>query len=98
MKSDKKLEDLSNMFNPIIRGWIQYYGQFYKSENYMATAVHERGIGALGKTKVQEVEISYKINSLARKISQKTAKTGNWGFYLQLGDGIRMSREVHVRF
>lgn len=34
LKSDKSLEDLSHMFNPIIRGWINYYGCFYKSEMY----------------------------------------------------------------
>lgn len=28
---EKSLEDLSNMFNPIARGWIQYYGKYYKS-------------------------------------------------------------------
>jgi len=31
LKPDKSIEDLSHMFNPIIRGWIQYYGRFYKS-------------------------------------------------------------------
>jgi len=34
LKPDKGLEDLSSMFNPVIRGWIQYYGHFYKSELY----------------------------------------------------------------
>lgn len=34
LKPDKTLEDLSRMFNPIIRGWINYYGRFYKSELY----------------------------------------------------------------
>ena len=29
--SEKSLEDLSRMFNPIIRGWVQYYGKYYKS-------------------------------------------------------------------
>nr|WP_114835493.1 group II intron reverse transcriptase/maturase [Aquicella lusitana] len=28
---EKKLEDLSCMFNPIARGWIQYYSKYYKS-------------------------------------------------------------------
>jgi RNA-directed DNA polymerase len=28
---EKSLEDLSKMFNPIARGWIQYYGKCYKS-------------------------------------------------------------------
>jgi len=30
-RSDKSLEDLARMFNPIIRGWINYYGRYYKS-------------------------------------------------------------------
>jgi RNA-directed DNA polymerase len=34
LKPDKTLEDLSRMFNPILRGWINYYGCFYKSELY----------------------------------------------------------------
>jgi RNA-directed DNA polymerase len=36
LKSDKSLEDLSQMFNPVIRGWINYYGRFYKSGLYPA--------------------------------------------------------------
>jgi len=34
LKSDKKIEDLSRMFNQIIRGWVNYYGRFYKSQLY----------------------------------------------------------------
>ena len=29
--SDKELTDLSRMFNPIIRGWVAYYGRYYRS-------------------------------------------------------------------
>jgi len=34
LKPDKTIEDLSRMCNPIIRGWIQYFGRFYKSRLY----------------------------------------------------------------
>jgi RNA-directed DNA polymerase len=34
LKPDKSIEDLSRMFNPVIQGWINYYGRFYKSELY----------------------------------------------------------------
>jgi RNA-directed DNA polymerase len=34
LKPDKSIEDLSRMFNPIIRGWINYYGKFYQSQLY----------------------------------------------------------------
>lgn len=34
LRSDKTIEDLSRMFNPVIRGWTNYYGSFYKSALY----------------------------------------------------------------
>ena len=33
-RSDKSLEDLARMFNPHIRGWINYYGRYYNSALY----------------------------------------------------------------
>ncbi len=33
-RSDKNLEDLARMFNAKIRGWVNYYGAFYKSAMY----------------------------------------------------------------
>jgi len=33
-RSDKALDDLARMFNSIIRGWINYYGCYYKSALY----------------------------------------------------------------
>jgi RNA-directed DNA polymerase len=29
--TDKSIYDLSRMFNPVVRGWVNYYGQFHKS-------------------------------------------------------------------
>jgi RNA-directed DNA polymerase len=34
LRSDKSIEDLARMFNPIIRGWLQYYGRYYRSALY----------------------------------------------------------------
>ncbi len=34
LRSNKSLEDLAHMFNATIRGWITYYGRFYKSILY----------------------------------------------------------------
>ncbi len=33
-RTDKALDDLARMFNPYIRGWINYYSHFYKSALY----------------------------------------------------------------
>ena len=32
LKADKHINDIANMFNANIQGWINYYGRFYKSE------------------------------------------------------------------
>ncbi len=34
LRSDKSLEDLARMFNAKIRGWINYYGRYYKAALY----------------------------------------------------------------
>jgi RNA-directed DNA polymerase len=34
LKTTKTLEELSYTFNPILIGWVNYYGLFYKSELY----------------------------------------------------------------
>ncbi len=31
LRSDKALDDLARRWNPVLRGWINYYGRFYKS-------------------------------------------------------------------
>ena len=31
---DKRIDDLARMFNPIIRGWLTYYGRYYPSALY----------------------------------------------------------------
>jgi RNA-directed DNA polymerase len=33
-RSDQAVEALARMWNPVLRGWIQYYGRFYKSALY----------------------------------------------------------------
>ena len=33
-RSDKRLSDLAHMFNATVRGWINYYGAFYRSMLY----------------------------------------------------------------
>lgn len=42
LRSDKQLEDLAIMFNPIIKGWINYYGRYYKSALYPTLQCLER--------------------------------------------------------
>lgn len=41
-RSDKSLEDLARLSNSILRGWINYYGQYYKSALYRVFDVLNR--------------------------------------------------------
>jgi RNA-directed DNA polymerase len=34
LRSDKAIDDLARMWNPVLRGWIQYFGRFYRSALY----------------------------------------------------------------
>ena len=34
LKSGSKLEDIAREINPVLSGWINYYGRFYKSQMY----------------------------------------------------------------
>jgi RNA-directed DNA polymerase len=34
LRSDKAIDDLARMWNPVLRGWIQYYGRYHKSALY----------------------------------------------------------------
>ena len=33
-RTDKSLDDLARIFNPVLKGWINYYGSFYRSALY----------------------------------------------------------------
>jgi len=43
-RSDKSLEDLSRICNPIVRGWINYYGRFYRSALIPVLQCLNRGV------------------------------------------------------
>ncbi len=44
LRSDKTIEDLSRMFNPVVRGWIQYYGRYYRSAMYPSMRQLDRAL------------------------------------------------------
>ena len=33
-RSDMSLNDIARLYNPILRGWLNYYGRYHKSEMY----------------------------------------------------------------
>ena len=54
-RSDKAIEDLSRMFNPIIRGWLQYYGRFYRSALYPVVRALNRDLALWAMRKYKKL-------------------------------------------
>jgi RNA-directed DNA polymerase len=57
-KSDKELADLSRMFNPIIRGWVTYYGRYYPSALQRAFACLNRRLVRWARSKYKSLRDS----------------------------------------
>ena len=56
LKPDKTLEDISHMFNPVLRGWINYYGRFYKSALYPVLRHMNRALICWARRKYKRLE------------------------------------------
>src|SRR5712664_12044 len=54
-RSDKAIEDLSRMFNPIVRGWIRYYGRYYPSALYPTMRQLDRDLALRAKRKYKKL-------------------------------------------
>lgn len=71
-RSDKSLEDLARMFNPIIQGWINYYSRYYKSALYPILKCLERRLVIWATRKYKHLRhhkrrAAQRLNRIARK-------------------------------
>jgi RNA-directed DNA polymerase len=72
LKPDKTLEDLSNMFNPVLRGWVNYYGRFYKSEMYSVLKHMNQALVRWARHKYKKLAgHQRRTNSWLRKIARR---------------------------
>ena len=55
LRSDKSLDDISKMFNPAIRGWINYYGRYYPSAMYPTLRHINRELGQWANRKYKKL-------------------------------------------
>jgi len=103
LKPDKELIDISRMFNPVIRGWINYYGCFYKSGLYPVLHKLNRAVIHWARRKYKRLarhrrRAEYWLGGIARRESQLFAHWQMGILPTALDSGSQMSREVHVRF
>jgi RNA-directed DNA polymerase len=60
LKPDKEITDLSRMFNAVIRGWVNYYGHFYKSQLYSVLRHLNRALTLWARRKYKKLARSKK--------------------------------------
>lgn len=79
-RNEKSIEDLSRMFNPIVRGWVQYYSKYYKtSMKPIAIQINEHLVKWLANKyknyRRSKLKAIYALGRLAR---QKTHLFAHW--------------------
>jgi RNA-directed DNA polymerase len=84
--TDKSIEDLAHIFNPVIRGWINYYGQFYKSALYpiLKQLNHALQLWAMRKYKKLRYRKRKALRLLERIAKQMGYLFTHWKFVGQL--------------
>ena len=79
-RSDKAIEDLSRMFNPIIRGWLQYYGRYYRSALYPAMRDLDRDLVLWARRKYKKLHGHHRraMHWIARLSRRAPALFAHW--------------------
>ena len=54
-RNNQRLEDLARFINPVVRGWMNYYGRFYRSKCVQVLRHFNEALGRMGATEVQAV-------------------------------------------
>ncbi len=72
------LEGISKKVNPIVRGWYQYYGRFYRTEIYKPLKNIERQLEKWARRKYKKLQTR---GGLARQLLGKMRKEGPDTFY-----------------
>lgn len=77
---EKSIEDLSRMFNPIARGWIQYYSKYYKSALFSLADHINRHLGkwVANKYKTFRRKRRRAIHALGKVARKKTNLFAHW--------------------
>jgi len=58
-RGDLALEVLVQWLQPIVRGWVNYYGRFCSSHLYRALHMVDEAVGSLGATKIQGLQEAF---------------------------------------
>ena len=87
------------MFNPMIRGWLQYYGRFYRSALYPPMRQLDRSLARWAERKYKKLRGHLRrATHWVARISRRDPKL--WAHWRSawLHDGSRVSGDVQARF
>ena len=71
LKPDRSIEDLSRMFNPTIRGWLNYFGRFYKSELYDVLRYLNKALVLWARRKFKKLRSLRKATHWLRRLARR---------------------------
>ena len=80
LRTATDLAELARWINPVVRGWMNYYGRFYRSELNRPAPAHQHLPGAVGATEVQAAQVIQEGQALVARAdcndSQPCSPTG----------------------
>ena len=101
-RSDKSLQDLAAMYNPCIRGWINYYGHFYHTQLRPTLTRIDVFVSPLGAPQIQAVR--HRTRGARdwfvrlRRANSNALRSLAAMLWQRPNIGSRVNREVHARF
>ena len=82
LKSDKNLQDIANMCNSKIRGWVNHYSHFYRSEMYAVLCYIDECLVKWTQKKYKKLNTKQKAAHWIRDIARRNPQLfAHWKFF-----------------
>jgi hypothetical protein len=70
LRSDKAIDDLARMWNPVLRGWIQYFGRFYFLGHHVVVR-NNRGFKRMACVTLIPKEKSHRLRERIKRLCRR---------------------------
>jgi RNA-directed DNA polymerase len=70
-RTDLSLNDIAKQFNPILRGWIEYYGQYNRSALYPVLRHFNKTLGAWARRKFKKLKSKTRATIFLENIAKR---------------------------
>jgi hypothetical protein len=101
-RNNQRLEDLAHFTNPVVRGWLNYYGRYYRSKCAQVLRHFNEALGRWVQRKYKRFKRRERASmhwlGASRDGTPSCLSRGNKAYDRRLGGKSRMTRERPVRF